>query len=71
VIVDAQNVSRIDATTESKMEAWDAKSLVVAFNSVGWKAQNIFFNALDALLGDPVISSAFGGEQPAAVQAYI
>jgi len=71
VVLDAQNASLIDATTTSKMEAWDAKSLVVAFNSIGWKSQNVLFNALDALMGDPLISNAFGGEQPAEVLAYI
>jgi Lipase len=71
VILDAQNLSRIDATTTSKIEAWDSKSAVVAFNSIGWKSQNILFNALDALMGDPLISSAFNGEQAAEVQAYV
>ena len=71
VVLDSQNASSIDATTTSKMEAWEAQSLVVAFNSIGWKAQNVLFNALDALMGDPLISSAFGGEQPAEVLAYI
>ena len=28
----------------------------MAFNSIGWKSSNILFNALDALLGDPLIS---------------
>src|SRR5690606_36144312 len=41
------------------------------FNSVGWKPQNILFNAIDAILGDPLISEAFNGEQPARAHAYI
>ena len=44
---------------------------MLVFNSIGWKPSNILFNAVDALLGDPLISSAFNGEQPAHAQAYI
>src|SRR5262249_4684899 len=38
--------------------------VTLAFNSIGWQAQNVLFNALDALLGDPLLASAFGGENP-------
>ena len=31
-------------------------SAVVAFNSIGWKPSNLLFNAVDALVGDPLIS---------------
>ena len=44
---------------------------MLAFNSIGWKPSNILFNAVDALLGDPLISSAFNGERPAYAQASI
>ena len=53
----------MDATATSKIEAWDNLSFVLAFNSIGWKPSNILFNAIDAILGDPLISSAFNGEQ--------
>src|SRR5690606_28207307 len=71
LVLDARNLSLIDASATSKVESWDSATAVVAFNSIGWEAQNILFNAVDALLGDPLISSAFSGQQPAEVQAYI
>jgi hypothetical protein len=71
VVVEAFNFSLIDASTRSQIEAWDAKSAVLAFNAVGWQAQNLLFNVLDALLGDPLTSTTFNGERPAEVQAYI
>ena len=44
----------------------------MAFNSIGWKSTNILFNALDALLGDPLISGAFdGASTPSDAQAWI
>jgi len=44
----------------------------VAFNSIGWKSSNILFNAIDALLGDPLISGAFdGASTPSDAQAWI
>ena len=49
LVVDAEHVAQIDASATSRIEAWDAKSLVVAFNSIGWAPQNIFFVAADAL----------------------
>ena len=68
----AENDSGIDATLHSSgLTAGDGFNFSIAFNSLGWKAQNILFNAIDALLGDPLISSAFNGEQPAEVQAYV
>ena len=71
LFVDGFNQSLIEAQTRSTIEAWEAKTAVVAFNAIGWQAQNVLFNAIDALLGDPTIASIFGGEQPAEVQAYI
>jgi pimeloyl-ACP methyl ester carboxylesterase len=67
----AENQSLIGATSTSKVEAWDSTTAVLAFNSIGWDAQNILFNTLDALIGDPLLSEAFNGEHPAEVQAYI
>ncbi|MEA2197211.1 MAG: mucin9, partial [Solirubrobacteraceae bacterium] len=71
VTLDAENVAQIDATATSTIEAWDATSVVLAFNSIGWKPSNILFNAVDALIGDPAISGAFNGEQAAEAQAYL
>src|SRR5262249_46433154 len=38
-----------------------------AFNTVGWKPQNILFDTVDALLGDGIL----GTSQPSQTQAYI
>ncbi len=35
--------------------------ITVSFNSVGWRPQNLLFNAIDALIGSPEISQAFDG----------
>ena len=35
--------------------------IALAFNTVGWGRSNLLFAAVDALLGDPLISEAFGG----------
>ena len=49
VTVDAEHLAQIDATSTSRIEAWTAYSLVVAFNSLGWIPTNIFFTAADTL----------------------
>ena len=72
VSVSALNSSGIDATILSATTSGDkAFGFTIAFNSIGWKSQNILFNAVDALLGDPLISEAFHGEQPAEALAYV
>ena len=71
VTVSAANTSTMDATATSKIESWDNLSFVLAFNSIGWKSSNILFNTIDAILGDPLISSAFNGKQAAEATAYI
>ena len=64
--------SLIDATLLSSFSsAGTAIGIMLAFNSIGWKPSNILFNAVDALLGDPLISSAFDGAQPASTLAHI
>ena len=49
----------------------NAVGMELAFNTIGWKRSNILFAAVDALIGDPLISSAFGGQQPALTEASI
>ncbi|MHC5029149.1 MAG: hypothetical protein ACYTGR_20555, partial [Planctomycetota bacterium] len=72
IALDAQNTSAIDATLLSATSTGDtAVGITLAFNTLGWQPQNILFNAIDALLGDPLISEAFNGETPASVEAYI
>ena len=38
--------------------------VTLAFNSLGWEAQNVLFNTIDALLGDPLIASALVASIP-------
>ncbi|KAF0119387.1 MAG: parallel beta-helix repeat-containing protein [Rhodospirillaceae bacterium] len=65
--VAASNASTITATTKSMVSSGaDAIGATLAFNTIGWKAQNILFQAIDALLG-----TSIGDEQPAAVTASI
>ena len=47
--VDAEHLAQIDASSTSRIEAWDALSAVVAFNAIGWIPVNIFFSAADIL----------------------
>ena len=70
--IDARNTSRIDATTKGSVQSGDtAVGVLLAFNSVGWKASNILFNAVDTLIGDPAISNAFDGAGQGSVTAYL
>ena len=72
VLVDAKNTSVLDATTKGSTQSGDsATGVVLAFNSVGWKSSNVLFNAVDALLGDPIISDAFDGAGRGAVEAFL
>ena len=72
VVVQARNASGVDARLRSSAQTGDtAYGFLVAFNSVGWKPQNVLFNAIDALLGDPLLSEAFDGEQPARAVALV
>lgn len=67
VRVQAENGSIINADTQSVLSG-DANSVgaMLAFNTVGWKSQNVLFQAIDALLG-----TSIGDEQPATVTATI
>ena len=72
ILIDAKNESNIDATTEGATQSGDtAVGVLLAFNSVGWKSSNLLFNAVDALLGDPLISDAFDGAGNGAVEAFL
>src|SRR5262249_29099424 len=61
------DASALNATTSGGTGV----GVTLAFNSIGWKPQNILFNTVDAVIGDPAISSAFGGEVPSGATAYI
>jgi hypothetical protein len=72
VSVASEDTSAIDATLLSSFSsAGNAIGIMLAFNSIGWKPSNLLFNAVDALLGDPLISTAFSGSQPATTLAYV
>ena len=58
MIVTASNDSLIDATNLVAMASGSQSvAILLAFNTVGWGRSNLLFAAVDALLGDPLISS--------------
>ena len=64
--------STLDATNTSLTTTGDTGvGITLAFNSVGWMPSNILFNAIDTLIGDPLISGAFDALRPAKVEAFI
>ena len=70
--VHAENLSQIDAETLNSIDsAGEGAGVTLAFNSIGWKSQNILFNLIDTILGDPLIATAFGNAQPAETTARI
>ena len=72
VAVTATNLSVIDALTFAATSTGNqAVGVLLAFNTIGWNPSNLLFAAVDALLGDPLISEAFNGENPAETLAYI
>ena len=72
VTVSAANHAGIDATLLTAANSGDtAVNVSLAFNSIGWKSQNILFNLADSILGEPLIAGAMGGESPSLVSATI
>ena len=62
----------LDATASSSTETWDSQTAIIAFNSIGWKTSNFLFNALEAILGDPLLSEdVFDGLDPARAHAIV
>ena len=58
VTVVAVNHAGIDATLLVATNSGDtAVAITLAFNSLGWKSQNILFNLVDAILGSPIIAA--------------
>ena len=67
VSIHARNDSLIDATVNSTVESGDkAVGLVLAFNTIGWDAQNLLFKAVDALIG-----TNLGNQAPSETNAYM
>ena len=75
VHVEADNTPTITATLTNEVKASSSSStglaITLAFNSIGWQAQNVLFNTVDALLGDPLISMALGGQIPSGATASL
>ncbi|MGI9210888.1 MAG: hypothetical protein ACR2HF_00260, partial [Methylococcaceae bacterium] len=67
VVVEGVNSAHIEARNKSSMTS-DGTSVGVtlAFNTVGWQAQNVLYSTIDALVG-----TNLGTEQPARMKAYI
>ena len=70
VLVDAQNIASLDASSLTKSGGLEVVGVVVAFNTIGWDASNILFQTLDALLGDSLLTGLFEDDQDGA-QAFI
>ncbi len=63
ILIDAENTSEIDASNAANTSSGgNGGGVVLAFNTLGWQSQNVLFNAVDAILGDPTIGTANGGE---------
>ena len=72
VEVDAQNTASIGASVDNAVESGGkAIGVTLAFNTIGWQAQNVLFNTVDALIGDPAIANAFGTNTRSDVKARI
>src|SRR5207253_11071731 len=72
VTVDARNTATITATALNAVTTGGTGvGVTLAFNTIGWEPQNILFNTVDAIIGDPAISSAFDGEVPSGAKAFI
>jgi hypothetical protein len=65
--INAKNTSLIDATVNSTIASGDmAVGVTLAFNTIGWDAQNILSKTIDALIGTEI-----GNQDPAETNAYI
>ena len=72
VTVSATNSATMDAhLVDATSSGAEAVALTLAFNTLGWAPQNILFNTVDALIGDPAIADAFGADQGAGATAYV
>ncbi|MFO8091285.1 MAG: LEPR-XLL domain-containing protein, partial [Desulfatiglandaceae bacterium] len=66
VIVSSQNIPLVDATVLNSVTSGDiAAGVTLAFNTVGWQAQDVLSQTLDTL-----ISTDLGTEEKAGVHAY-
>ena len=66
--IDAENTSNITATTQAQTSSSSSGGgnatsvgLVLAFNTIGYDASNVLFNAVDALLGNALLGDENAG----------
>src|SRR5436309_7047560 len=72
VSVNAQNTANLEASALNAVTSGGTGvGVTLTFNTIGWALQNILFNTVDAIIGDPAISTAFGGEVPSGAKAYV
>jgi hypothetical protein len=73
VLVEAVSEAELTASATSILEGFDKViGFVLAFNAIGWRTQNLLFNAVDALLGDPVLAAAYHKDDtPSAARARL
>ena len=73
VTVAARNVATIDAGLVNSVNGGSkGVAVTLAFNSIGWEPQNVLFNLLDTILGDPLIADeGFDGDGQSNAVAYL
>ena len=72
VTVQAVNNAALEAhLVNATSSGAEAIGVTLAFNTLGWEPQNILFNTIDALIGDPAIADAFGADQASGATAYL
>ena len=85
LLVQAAQSGDAVAATQTHMEAWDAFTVILAFNSLGWTSQNLLSYLVEAILGvsaadiadrfgtgsTPVVTATFGDQQPAIARAVV
>ena len=73
------------SVAETKVEAWAATAIILAFNSLGWTSQNLLSYLFEALFGvsgadiaarfgvseNEVVKAIFGALQPSAARALV
>ena len=72
ITVAATNRSMVDANAISNTSTGDTGvGVLMAFNSVGYLPNQPLFNFIEALIGDPTISTIAEREVPAEIEAFI
>ncbi|MGB3118400.1 MAG: hypothetical protein WBE58_06250, partial [Verrucomicrobiales bacterium] len=67
IVIEAENASRMEATTQSAISGGSTGvGVVMAFNTVGYEASNIFSQTVDAIIGSTLTPA-----NPSGVHAYL